>query len=183
MRKALLDITEKYPEMIFLVFTNGLLIDDSLLARLAGQRNVLPLVSLEGFEKETDSRRGEGTYTRILELVKKMRQRNMFFGAFLTLTEPTFEMLTSFSYVKHLADIGCKFFLYLEYTPILPKTEHLVLSPDQREELMRRMEDCRKRFFSLFIAVPGDEAAEGGCFSSGRGFVHINAIGDLEPCP
>jgi MoaA/NifB/PqqE/SkfB family radical SAM enzyme len=183
MRQVLLDITEKYPEMIFLVFTNGLLIDANILNRLAEQRNVIPLVSLEGFEKETDSRRGEGTYVRILELMDQMRQRNMFFGASLTLTEPTFEMLTSVSYVKHLVKIGCKFFLYLEYTPILPGTEQLVLTPEQREELMCRMENCRKQFPALFIAVPGDEAAEGGCLSSGRGFVHINAVGDLEPCP
>jgi MoaA/NifB/PqqE/SkfB family radical SAM enzyme len=36
---------------------------------------------------------------------------------------------------------------------------------------------------SLFIAVPGDEEEIGGCLSAGRGFVHINANGDLEPCP
>lgn len=183
MRRALLDITEKYPEMIFLVFTNGLLIDDSILIRLTKQRNVIPLVSLEGYEKETDGRRGEGTYARILKLLAQMRQRNMFFGTSLTLTEQTFETLTSTSYVEHLAGIGCKFFIYLEYTPILPETEQLVLPPEQREELMRRLENYRRRFPALFIAVPGDEAAEGGCLSSGRGFVHINAVGDLEPCP
>jgi len=183
MRQTLLDITEKYPEMIFLVFTNGLLIDEYILTRLTEQRNVIPLVSLEGFEKETDNRRGEGTYKHVLELMDYMQRRNMFFGASLTLTELTFDMLTSPSFVEHLVNIGNKFLLYLEYTPIEQGTEQLVLSPDQREELMRRMESYRKRFPALFIAVPGDEAAEGGCLSSGRGFVHISANGDLEPCP
>jgi MoaA/NifB/PqqE/SkfB family radical SAM enzyme len=23
----------------------------------------------------------------------------------------------------------------------------------------------------------------GGCLSAGRGFIHINAVGDVEPCP
>ncbi|MGD9347212.1 MAG: radical SAM protein [Candidatus Aminicenantes bacterium] len=183
MRQVLLDITEKYPEMIFLVFTNGLLIDDRILGRMAAQKNVIPLVSLEGYEKDTDGRRGEGTYALVLVLMEKMRQRKMFFGVSLTITEPTFEMLTNKSYVEHLIDIGCKFFLYLEYTPILLETENLVITPEQREELMRRMVYYRKGFPALFIAVPGDEAAEGGCLSSGRGFVHINAEGNLEPCP
>jgi MoaA/NifB/PqqE/SkfB family radical SAM enzyme len=182
-RQALLDITEKYPQMIFLVFTNGLLIDDNILARLTEQRNVIPLVSLEGLEKETDGRRGEGTYAHVLRLMDQMRQKNMFFGVSLTLTQPTLEMLTNPSYVEHLVNAGCKFFLYLEYTPIELGTEQLVLSPEQREELMLRMETYRRRHPALFIAVPGDEAAEGGCLSSGRGFVHINAKGDLEPCP
>jgi len=35
----------------------------------------------------------------------------------------------------------------------------------------------------LFVAVPWDEQDVGGCLASGRGFVHINASGDLEPCP
>lgn len=183
MRNALLEITGKYPEMIFLVFTNGLLIDEKILMRLTEQKNVIPLMSLEGFEEETDKRRGDGTYAYIMKLMDQMRQKNMFFGASLTLTEQTFEMLTSTSYVKHLVDTGCKFLLYLEYTPIEKGTEEMVLSPVHREELMRRMESYRRQFPALFIAVPGDEAAEGGCLSSGRGFVHINAVGDLEPCP
>ena len=45
------------------------------------------------------------------------------------------------------------------------------------------MKQYRKRYRSLFIAVPWDEDDVGGCLSAGRGFVHINAKGDLEPCP
>jgi MoaA/NifB/PqqE/SkfB family radical SAM enzyme len=183
MRQTLLDITEKYPEMIFLVFTNGLLIDRLILNRLTEQKNVIPLVSLEGFEEETDRRRGEGTYKRVVELMGQMKKKNMFFGVSLTLTGPTMDILTEPSYVEHLVKIGNKFLLYLEFTPIEPETEDLVLSPEQSKELMSRMESYRKRFPALFIAVPGDEVAEGGCLSSGRGFVHINAKGDLEPCP
>ncbi len=183
MRQTLLDITEKYPEMIFLVFTNGLLIDDCVLDRLREQKNVIPLVSLEGFEKETDRRRGEGTYKRVVELMGQMKQSNMFFGVSLTLTQPTMHMLTEPSYVEHLVNLGNKFLLYLEYTPVKPETEELALSPEQTEELMRRMESYRRRLPALFITVPGDETAEGGCLSSGRGFVHISAKGDLEPCP
>ena len=32
-------------------------------------------------------------------------------------------------------------------------------------------------------SVPWDEDDVGGCLSAGRGFVHINAEGDMEPCP
>ena len=36
---------------------------------------------------------------------------------------------------------------------------------------------------ALFIAVPWDEDDVGGCLSAGRGFIHINPKGDVEPCP
>ena len=41
----------------------------------------------------------------------------------------------------------------------------------------------RAKFPALFIAVPGDEEEIGGCLSAGRGFIHISAEGDVEPCP
>jgi MoaA/NifB/PqqE/SkfB family radical SAM enzyme len=35
----------------------------------------------------------------------------------------------------------------------------------------------------LFISFPGDEQFTGGCLAAGRGFMHINADGSVEPCP
>ena len=45
------------------------------------------------------------------------------------------------------------------------------------------MQKYLAKYPALFIAVPWDEDDVGGCLSAGRGFVHINAAGDLEPCP
>ena len=45
------------------------------------------------------------------------------------------------------------------------------------------MQRYRSSYPALFIAVPWDEDDVGGCLSAARGFVHINAKGDLEPCP
>jgi len=35
----------------------------------------------------------------------------------------------------------------------------------------------------IVISFPGDEKESGGCLAAGRGFFHINARGDAEPCP
>ncbi len=48
---------------------------------------------------------------------------------------------------------------------------------------MPLMKSFRSQFPALFIAVPWDEMDVGGCLSAGRGFIHINAEGDVEPCP
>ena len=79
--------------------------------------------------------------------------------------------------------MGCKFFLFLEYTPTQEGTDEWVLAVDQRAEMKAMMQYYRSNYSSLFIAVPWDEEDVGGCLSAGRGFVHINAAGDLEPCP
>ena len=38
-RQEILDITGDFPEIIFLVFTNGLLINEEILAKVKGKRN------------------------------------------------------------------------------------------------------------------------------------------------
>jgi len=183
MRPELLDITESFPEMIFLVFTNGMLIDEKMLARFKQQKNVVPLISLEGFKEETDARRGEGVYEQVLQIMTKLQKKGVFFGSSLTLTRDNFNILTGELFIQQLVTRGCKFFLFLEYTPIQPGTDDMVLTAEQEEKLMTRIKKYRSLWPALFIAVPGDEAEVGGCLSSGRGFVHINAAGDLEPCP
>ena len=45
------------------------------------------------------------------------------------------------------------------------------------------MQAFRNKYRALFVNVPGDEKDFGGCLSAGRGFVHVSAEGDLEPCP
>lgn len=35
----------------------------------------------------------------------------------------------------------------------------------------------------VFLSFSGDEKYVGGCLAAGRGFFHINANGEVEPCP
>jgi len=183
LRPVLLDIMKKYPEIIFLVFTNGTLIDDWKIQRFKEQKNVVPMISLEGNQQETDERRGQGTFEQLQQTMAKMNKSGIFFGLSLTLVRKNFETITAEEFISKGAKMGCKFFLFLEYSPTQPGTENWVLTENQRSQVRSMMQHYRKKFPSLFIAVPWDEDDVGGCLSAGRGFVHINARGDLEPCP
>lgn len=183
LRPEIIKITENYREIIFFIFTNGLLIDDEMIVKFKKQKNVVPLISLEGNKEDTDQRRGEGTYAHLHNTMRKMKRNGIFFGNSLTLTKESFATIMSESYIKSLVDFGCKFFLFLEYTPTEPGTEDWTLTPDQRQQVTELLSFYRQKYPSLFIAVPWDEDDVGGCLSAGRGFVHINAAGDLEPCP
>src|SRR4030042_1712857 len=61
-RKDFLKIIKTFPELVFLIFTNGLLIDDILLGEIKRRRNVVPVISIEGRSEQTDLRRGEGVF-------------------------------------------------------------------------------------------------------------------------
>ena len=182
-RQSILEITKDFPEIIFLVFTNGLLIDDEWLAKLKGQHNFVPVVSLEGYEEETDSRRGQGVYGRLLKIVGKIKKAGVFWSVSLTVTRTNFDSVTDEKFIRSLSELGCKLFFFLEYTPIKEGTEDWLLTDKQRTALIAKRDVFRSLFPALFIAVPGDEEEIGGCLSAGRGFVHISAEGNVEPCP
>jgi MoaA/NifB/PqqE/SkfB family radical SAM enzyme len=174
---------EEYPEIIFLVFTNGTLIDEQIIKRFKKQKNVVPMISLEGNQEETDKRRGEGTFNKLQQTMIRMKKSGLFFGISLTLVRDNFASITAESFIQKCVDLGCKFMIFLEYTPTQEGTESWVLSGNQRSQVRNLMDKYRSTYPSLFIAVPWDEDDVGGCLSAGRGFVHINAFGDLEPCP
>lgn len=183
MRPGFFEITKDYPDIIFTIFTNGLLIDDKVLKTMKKQKNIIPLISLEGCEEETDDRRGLGIYKRLQSTMEKIKSQEIFFGTSLTLTKNNFDTILSESFTQDLINTGCKFFLFLEYNPIKPGTNKWMVTTEQRKKTMNIIKSFRDKWPALFIAVPGDEEEIGGCLAAGRGFIHVNAEGDVEPCP
>ncbi|HSW58579.1 MAG TPA: radical SAM protein [Dehalococcoidales bacterium] len=182
-RQDIVDITADFPNIIFLLFTNGLLIDDTMISRFKTQKNIVPLISLEGFQSDTDQRRGNDVFTRLVSIIRKLNEQNIFYGSSLTVTSTNFSTLSGDDYVRFLSELNCKMFFFVEYAPVHPGTELLTITEPQRQQLAQIMQDYRRRFSALFISVPGDEKDFGGCLSAGRGFVHISAEGAVEPCP
>jgi MoaA/NifB/PqqE/SkfB family radical SAM enzyme len=182
-RPEILDVAGDFPELLFPLITNGSLLDDAILSRLESLRNVIPVISLEGLEFETDGRRGGGVYLRVLEAMDRMRERRIFFGTSLMVTRRNFGLITSRRFVRNLVDRGSRLFFYFDYVPIKSGTEHLIPSQTQRGLEPFTMMLLRNEFRALFVASGASEAAFGGCMAAGEGFVHVSAEGDLEPCP
>jgi MoaA/NifB/PqqE/SkfB family radical SAM enzyme len=182
-RPEIMDITREFPHIIFLLVTNGMLLDSPTIARLADQRNTVPVLSIEGTQAETDERRGRGVHERLQLKMAELKQAGIFFALSFTVTRTNFDTVTDHGFVQSAVDAGCKLFLLLEYTPIRAGTDEWVITDEQRRGMKAMVAGFRRRFRSVFIAVPWDEEEQGGCLASGRGFVHISAAGDLEPCP
>jgi MoaA/NifB/PqqE/SkfB family radical SAM enzyme len=183
MRPGILDVTREFPGIVFPFFTNGLLLDDPVVARFRAQPQVIPVLSIEGWEPETAARRGHGVFESVAVAAEKLRTAGLFFGVSLTVTRRNFEAITAEGLVQALIGNGCSLFIFVEYTPAEPGTEDLTLLPAQRRRLVEFSEELQAKSRPVFIVFPGDEEQFGGCLAAGRGFVHIGPDGSLEPCP
>ena len=182
-RPEILDITGDFPDIMFPLFTNGLLIGEQTIQRLKKQPNVVPVISLEGLEAQTDERRGQGMYEHILNRMALLNESGVFFGTSLTVTGQNLTDITDERFIKGLIDSGCKLFFFVDYVPAQEGTEDLVLTDEQRKQESSRLAALRSKLPGLFVAFPGDEEMYGGCLAAGRGFVHVSPEGRLEPCP
>ena len=181
--KDLLPLLSKHKKLLFLVFTNGLLIGDTESAILKENKNIIPIISIEGYKAQTDARRGDGVYDRIQQIIHKLHCSQLFFGVSITTTTENLELVTSNEFVNEHIKLGVKAFFYIEYVPIKKDTEYLALCPEQKMKLSSKCELLDRSNPALCIAFPGDESVYGGCLAAGRGFIHIGVDGSFEPCP
>jgi MoaA/NifB/PqqE/SkfB family radical SAM enzyme len=182
-RREILNIIGEFKDMVFFVFTNGTMINDVLADRIQRLHNLVPILSLEGDRTETDGRRGKGVFESVTGVIKRLKQRGIFFGTSITMTSRNFYTIIDGQLVKELNKNGCKLFFFVEYTPTDASTEDWEVTATQRKIMTARVAEFRKKYSALFVNLPDDEKDFGGCLSSGRGFVHISAQGDIEPCP
>ncbi|WBW97166.1 radical SAM protein [Oceanirhabdus sp. W0125-5] len=172
-----------FPEIIFPMFTNGMLINEEWVEYFASCRNLIPIISIEGDKKQTDNRRGEGVFDRVSLSFELLKKRNIFYGISITLTSENYDSVINENFIKDYMDKGCRAFFFIEHVPFDCTTESIVISKTQREELDERLGKLRKKYKGIFIAFPGDEKRFGGCLAAGRGFIHINSRGAVEACP
>jgi MoaA/NifB/PqqE/SkfB family radical SAM enzyme len=180
----LIEAAAGHTPIIFPIFTNGTLIDAEYTNVFDENRNLVPVISIEGGIEETDARRGSGTYTSILASMDRLRTGKILFGASVTITTENLAEVTSAAFLDLLRDRGCRLVFYIEYTAIDHGSKELELDAAMREELEGRMTEIKSAYPGMvFISFPGDEKHMGGCLAGGRGFFHINPYGSAEPCP
>ena len=183
-REDVIKKASKFDEILFPIFTNGTLLNEDYLKLFDENRNLVPILSIEGDEEITDSRRGDGVYNALLNSMYLMKKNNIVFGASLTFTKGNLSNLLSRDYIDQLHDFGCKVVFFIEYVPVNEDTIDLAPGDEERDLLLNELEGLRRDYEDmLFLSFPGDEKTSGGCLAAGRGFFHINSHGGAEPCP
>lgn len=178
----MMDIYEKYNDCMFMPYTNGTLFNEKVADRIQKLGNVAPMFSLEGFETETDARRGSGTFKKVMNGMDLLRERGVVFGVSSAVSTNNFETVSSKKFIQMLIDKGAKISWYFMYMPVgVGVNTKDMLKPEERIELGRRIRNIRTSMPYFCVDFFNDAPFVGGCIA-GKYYCHINAKEDVEPC-
>jgi MoaA/NifB/PqqE/SkfB family radical SAM enzyme len=179
---GLLDLAEGNPESYFQIFTNGTLLNEQVVERMAALGNVAPMLSIDGTPEFTDWRRGEGVHARVMKAMDRLGKAGVLFGYSATVTSKNWGMLISDEFVDSLVEKGASIGWNFLYMPIgrEPSIE-LMPAPAQREEFRQGIVRIRNTKPIFPVDFWGDAPWVGGCIA-GRHYMHITSEGWVEPC-
>ena len=181
--QGIFDIFKKHGDMAFLVFTHGGLIDEQIVEKLTEAGNVMPSFSLEGYEQETDERRGAGHFKKVMRAMDMLREGGLSFCGSFTHSSKNSHIITNPEYIDMLLSKGVFALWLFSYVPVGRKPDTgLMPTPEQRDQLRLSVVGFRESKPMLFIDFWNDGPMVSGCLAGGRKYFHINANGDIEPC-
>jgi MoaA/NifB/PqqE/SkfB family radical SAM enzyme len=179
----ILYLCNKHSDCTFLAFTNGTLIDEQFAKKMKRVHNFIPAISVEGFEKTNDSRRGAGTYAKIIAAMDILRKHRLPFGISVCYTAQNVGEVGGDTFIDAMIGRGAKFCWYFTYVPIGRNAPtDLMVSDRQREFMYHQVRRFRKEKPMFILDFWNDGEYVDGCIAGGRSYIHINANGDVEPC-
>jgi MoaA/NifB/PqqE/SkfB family radical SAM enzyme len=173
---------EEFSDLSFLMYTNGTLIDEKMAETLGRLGNVMPAISVEGYERETDERRGRGIFHKTLEAMEVLRKHGVLFGISCTPTSTNAYLMATEEFYDFWMEQGIYFVWLFTYVPVGRQPDvSLMCTPEQRNNLRKITHSYRTRR-PLFLAdFWNDGPCVGGCISASR-YLYVANDGNVQPC-
>jgi MoaA/NifB/PqqE/SkfB family radical SAM enzyme len=183
--KQLFEIFEKHQDCYFQLFTNGTLFSDSVAQRLRKAANVTPLFSFEGDENVADIRRGgHNIYRQTSKAITTSTENKLITGVAISVCKSNLEMALSEDFILKLHNAGVVYVWYYIYRPAGENPNYqLALSAEEILRLRKFLVEGRNKYPMVLIDSYWRADGEPFCPAAEGLSHHINASGNIEPCP
>jgi len=177
--QGLWEIFKRHKDVFFQV-----LINEQTAKKLAEAGNVLVIFSVEGFEGETDTRRGKGVFLKVMTGMDELRNVGVPYGFSAMITRENMETIISDEFNDMLVRKGCLIGWHFLYMPVGSNPDISLMTTAEQREIMRQSGAQRIRNEKPLFVIDfwNDAPYVGGCIAGGKSYFHINARGDVEPC-
>ena len=95
MRKEVIEKAASVKEIMFPIFTNGTMFNEEYIKLIDKNRNLVPILSIEGDREQTDGRRGIGTYNTLMNVMNTLNDKGILYGVSITVTTENVRSVTS----------------------------------------------------------------------------------------
>ncbi len=184
--RDLFDVLRENQDQYFMMYTNGTLIDARTARRMAEAGNLTPAISAEGWEQETDARRGQGVFARIQRAMDNLREAGVPFGISVTATRQNAETILADEFLDYyFGEKGAIYGWIFQYMPIgRSYTVDLMVTPEQRRWMLERELEIIDRRNLFLVDFWNGGILSVGCISAGRpgGYFYIDWNGNISPC-
>ncbi|HNX35626.1 MAG TPA: radical SAM/SPASM domain-containing protein [Kiritimatiellia bacterium] len=182
----LMDFFDAHRDSYFQLFTNGQLLDDGIARRLRRAGNVSPLISIEGGQDAYAARRGdEKAYGAALEALASCRRNGLIAGVATSVSASTFADVVTPAFLDGMVARGAHYVWYYIYRPSGPQPCFEEALDDERVKRLRRFLLAQRRRCASAVIIDAywDHEGEALCPAATGISHHINARGEVEPCP
>lgn len=140
--------------MLFLGFYERYIDRRSFCGRDAAVGNFAPAISVEGYEEETDMRRGKGTYQAVMRAMKILKEKRLVFGMSTCYHRKNVDVVGSSEYMDFMIDKGAAFVWYFTYMPVgSDAIPELMVTAEQRKFMYNQVRMFRRQnLFLLWIS-------------------------------
>ena len=185
MHPDLLPLLGRHPDCYFQVFTNGQLITPAIAKELRRLGNVTPLVSVEGTQIVSDTRRGRpNVLSRTLEGLQNCLDERLLVGVCTSLCQTNFDDLLNEAWLDRLIEMRVMYAWFHVYRPVGPNPNpELSLTPEQQSKARRFVVEMRAKKPIGIIDAYYDDQGQALCPAATGISHHIGPWGDIEPCP
>jgi len=149
MRPDIIKAAGTIPDILFPIFTNGTMINEEYIKMFVKHRNLVPVISIEGNETNTNDRRGSGIYQKLIQAMDTLNKNKILYGASVTVTKNNLKEVTSQEFLNKLYGRGCKVVFYVEYVPVSKDTKELAPRQEEREYLKNTVLKLKQSYYNV----------------------------------
>ncbi|MEO0206347.1 MAG: radical SAM protein, partial [candidate division WOR-3 bacterium] len=184
--KRIIDIFEEHPDSLFLMYTNGSLINEDVAKKFGELGNITPAISVEGMKETTEKRRGNGFFEKIVGTLQLLKKYRVTFGVSVTATRINAEEIVSDEFIDfYFHKLGAAYAWVFHYMPIgRDIAPELIPTPEQRVMLWNKSWKIIKDKKIMYADFWNHGPVSDGCISAGRpgGYFYVDWQANVYPC-
>ena len=179
---GIFDLLEKHQDMYFQIYTNSTLANKENIKKIKKLGNAALIFSVEGLKEETDKRRGQGVFDKVMKAMDLAREAGIPFGYSVAVTKENEPVITSDEFVDLMISKGALIGWMFLYMPVGKGPDlDLMPTPEQRLHLLNFDRRVRQEKPLFVVDFWNDAPFVGGCIA-GKHYIHITSEGWVEPC-